>query len=878
MRLSEKLPLITAVSRWFRRPLQRRYEIRTLKVYWAIKNSLGKLRFYGYRSIFGTRWFFEKQSQSASIIRVIIKTVSSQFLFALVIIISLELIQRNLPLNLEYYFNEAGARYARMANRILREGSYSTLLTTYAQIAGILLGLYFAGISAVLSTAYANVPDNVREKLINEKFGNVYIKVVALFGGIALILLITIILGYEPGVLNIVFVSVLGLVALLGFVNLGLRTFVFFNPTALSKDLYPEIIRWIKAATPKGFRFKDVSFQNYYRIRAEEYIDTIINIIELACPKKYLKGKPLNELSGNILAVMAAYTLWKNQIPGNSYWFRRKLQFPNWLTAGHSEVEIAVKTGTAIKGKEIPDLSWFEEITKKGIVKINAAHLENNDLLNVADLYNNLCSYYRFITSNYGCRETQSIWVSLNPKNIFLRKARPQEYETGESQKAELMNKLGCIDTYWAGFLNIILGFFDSIRREEIAEFHKTINDINWENEKAIYLTNVPREVLTELESLQNLINNELKIERSISTAPWYQRQLALRGLTKYLDSGLNTLVKTLEENLIPDCEYYIENEEPFLASHSIQSGLEACAKLQSHLKETKAIIENVMRLKKVEDYIFWPTLDLSNYENRIKRARELLVIKLAQSAEGFYDIDYNPDFPDYFGQIYCYIAQECYETMASGNEKIFEIIFPPYFNLCLTASEKLRQSLTYVTAEDRFGFMVQPLQDLISLSGYAMIYSDLYNKGFNRITRALWEKYFAGHGDLEKIIGLLHYIITHPFVSFRLYARGIQRTAWEQDFSNKLKSAGIEYLSYEDMLLIEPRTDIYVTPLIRAVVKQSGHLRLFDPRVVFGGLFLKSYFDKAGKELTWEFDSFLKAFSEESRSNPDRSVPPDSD
>ena len=875
MRFSEKLPLRTILVRWFRKPLQRHYEIKTFRVYWVIKTVTGKARSFVSELIFKTRGYYGKQRQSIRVIRDIIKPVIRQVMLGLAIIIVLELIQKNLSSNLQYITNEISATYVGIIKNVLSRESDSTLLLTYAQISGILLGLYFAGISVVLSTAYANAPDNVRDKLIKEKFGNFYIKIVAVFGGLSLILLITQLHGVEPGRLSILFVSLLGLIALLGFVNLGLRVFGFFNPINLAKDLSREIFRWIKAASPKGFRFEDLSFQDRYRIRAEESLDTYINLIHLACLKTHLRGKPLSDLGGDILRVLAYYSCFKNRIPGESLWFRRKLKFPDWLTASYAEIDIAVQTSTAIRGKEIPDNFWFENTIKEGIGKVNNALLETGEFKYSAELYNKLNSYFRLIANNYAYKETLYIWESLNPKYSLLKNVRTREPSASNRRNAELLNALGCVDTYWTGLISILLGFYDSIRREEITELPKTISRIDWNEEKTVYLTNVPKEVLHELESLKVLIKNEILIEGEVITAPWYQEQLALRGFIKYMDGGLNNIAEIIENGLILDCEYYIEKEEPFLASHLIRLGLEACAKFRSHLEEAKSTVAALMQLKKVEDLIPWPVFELSNYDKRIIEARELLVTKLAQSTPSLFDTDLGPDFPDFFGQNYCYLAQECYDAMASRNEKLFKNIFPTFFALCLNASEKLREILTHLQDEDRFGFMVQPLQDLICLSGYSMIYSDLYNMGFFQITRKLWEKYITDFPDQEKLIDLLHYLITHPFVSFHIYARGILRTAWEQDLSRKFKNAGIEYDRYTEMFIAEPRSDINITPMIRAVAKRST-LRLFDPRIVFGALFLKSYFDKQEKKLDWEFDGFLKAIEEETKHNSEPLAPPE--
>src|SRR5262249_39713335 len=63
---------------------------------------------------------------------------------------------------------------------------YFTLVTGLLGVSGIFLGLYFTAVSVVASTVYARVPDSVREILMEEKVGNLYISEVATLASVTI--------------------------------------------------------------------------------------------------------------------------------------------------------------------------------------------------------------------------------------------------------------------------------------------------------------------------------------------------------------------------------------------------------------------------------------------------------------------------------------------------------------------------------------------------------------------------------------------------------------------------------------------------------------------------------------------------------------------
>jgi hypothetical protein len=132
-----------------------------------------------------------------------------------------------------------------------RPDTYATLLGTIAQVTGVFLGLYFTAVSAVASAAYAKVPNTVRALVVEEKVGNVYIRLVAFEAALATFLLAAHTLGIFLGYLNLVLVSVGAVFSIFAFVFLGFRTFYFFDPTQLVGYVERDFRRAVISVTPQ---------------------------------------------------------------------------------------------------------------------------------------------------------------------------------------------------------------------------------------------------------------------------------------------------------------------------------------------------------------------------------------------------------------------------------------------------------------------------------------------------------------------------------------------------------------------------------------------------------------------------------------------------
>lgn len=308
------------LPRWVANRWLREYEWQFSPRYWRLRSVWRNLlRALTIRRYSIGRWQTE-QTASVSVLRTMAVLVIGQVALAIAAILLLETLDRwllpwiGLPQLVESLLSRIGLTPQ------LNPSIFSSYLGVILQVAAVLLGLYFAAISAVAAAIYSRTPGDVRSLLVAERIGNFYTRLVAFTGAIASILLLLLSFGVTPGILSVAVITVLIVVTLLAFVDLGRNTFNFFDPTELGKNLFRELSLWIESATNRGFAWQNRDFQSFYQQRAEAILETLCQIVNLANRPEYqhLQGKSLTGLLLLLLRMMQIYAREKPHIPSTA--------------------------------------------------------------------------------------------------------------------------------------------------------------------------------------------------------------------------------------------------------------------------------------------------------------------------------------------------------------------------------------------------------------------------------------------------------------------------------------------------------------------------------------------------------------------------------
>jgi hypothetical protein len=292
---------------------------------------------------------------------------------------------------------------------------YASLFAAFAQIAGAFLALYFTAVSVVVSTAYARVQGDVRSIVLRDKVSNAYVSLVAMLGAASTILLAALALGRLPSVSNLIFVMFLGVASFYSFVQLGSRVFHFFDPTRLIGYLTSDLVRWVRSATPRGYRWLDELFQTRYQRQADAVLTTYRNIVLMANREEHLQSDALVDLAQHAFSLLGFYGQEKSSIPSDSWWFRRTHRHKSWLTTSDMDTSMALHTATTLLPETIPDLMWFESEIKETVAYTLEKLLGRKDLHGVYALSNAAQRTLYNLAGNFAVDEALHLFRTLAP-------------------------------------------------------------------------------------------------------------------------------------------------------------------------------------------------------------------------------------------------------------------------------------------------------------------------------------------------------------------------------------------------------------------------------------------------------------------------------
>ena len=143
--------------------------------------------------------------------------------------------------------------------------------------------------------------------MITDKLGNQYIKLVALFGAVATLLLAAQSLGIPFGLLNLAVVTILGVATILSFVILGRRAFEFFDPGSLVNQLGSELVGWIDRAGRLRHFGRQHSFQAHYQKQAAGLLDSYEGVVRMAVQDEVSRRNTLAYLARQALGILSYY-------------------------------------------------------------------------------------------------------------------------------------------------------------------------------------------------------------------------------------------------------------------------------------------------------------------------------------------------------------------------------------------------------------------------------------------------------------------------------------------------------------------------------------------------------------------------------------------
>lgn len=785
--------------------------------FWQIRHYALSSRFYVNRFFFSTAERRERIKEDFTIASSLFGGVVTSIVVSLFFVLFFSLADYALGRFFFTRFNISSVPIiSAILSRISPDGtSYVALFSVIASIAGVFLGLYFTAISGVVS-AYAKFPDNIRNLLLREKVGNFYIRLLSLTTILSVFLIGYKVFWNNPGIVLSLAVLLLGCFSIFCFTLLGVRAFFFFDPSSFGDVLFQDLHKYIKLATVNGYKFADPNFQAHYQKIASEKLRILKVLIDICVKEKHLQETSLLLVLIKTVNILEYYEEEKAHIPSDSRWFNRTPVHKDWFLTDPSALLLAIQTHSFIQPEMVPNAYWFEDRVWELILYSVDKMIADGNAELVSDFLNAIYRYFE----KMGCDlEIKKCEETLNKLNPILMKYFTATKTVEESYSDD---QLSILEVWSVARMSAPLGFYRFCREMDVKSVTADISAIDWCDKTDLYKHKAPAALLPRLEYIQDRLRIERAIEGNTISPHWYIQQLAISRYFDLSKESIDTLLDSLDKFFISESEAFIQNKLFLLAALLSKRGLETCSKMRANLPYLEKALTELDKSALVIKEIPCLKIDWEIVRNRIDKAHNKLVEIQAKCLPALSLLKKQKTRPDVFGQTYNTVCQEAYYALAENKKDMFVALFPLLFVGALMAFENLREDLKDREVEVLISIASEPLLDILNLSGYAKVYSALYEqKEIWDVCISVWNNYLKDRQDkkelLKKFVGLQEF----RKGQFKIFPRDYLRTNWETMLGAKLQEKNVidDRLGFSS----EPwgRKDIdHKSPFIRALCR----------------------------------------------------------
>lgn len=721
-----------------------------------------------------------------------------------------------------------------------------TLLSAIASVSGVFLGLYFTAVSGIASASLLGATQNIRRYFLATPIGKQYVRTIALTGVISIFYLLAKSFGHPIHPVGLVFLSLAGAYIIIRFWSVGSEVFYSLEPTSALPLITKDIFDLLKGVTPPGFKWNKSMLQNHQRRLASDNFELANDLIDFGVKKIKLSNEQLHIALRYLGGLLSLYPQYKKKIPTNSFWFKTKNQYDSWALADSTQIAVALNTGTSLQPKTIKNFTWFEEETLDMSVKIFEFYTNEK----------NVASVFRGLEIFVGIAEVYASEFDEEGLKLLLQKMEKvtvmvELEKIPDPKNVRYKEQMAFIDSQGRLAIGAVLGLAKYLDTASAESLSATISNIKWYSDKDIYLTGLPSAVLSRLESIASDLKAEMLIEGRQISPDWYIRTLCVQ---KYLFAllGYFKYLKTLHSSYFePKLEKLLTEDQLGLAVQLVRCWIEFTNKYNLLVKLIAKHIEDCAPHHQVKD-LSWIEFDTSE-EYKTARDREKEVTdKMIRLLPRLMTMPTENDMPDYFGQALTEGVQACYEACENNDPVRLKVIFPIVFVASLSAFDMTRVRVqNWSEEQSKIIYSTEPLINLYELSGFAKLYSELYqNPELWNVVQAAWDTYLGGIDAVQEITRIA-VITNYRRGLFMIMPQANLRTNWQMRFSHKMREQGLAVFpdsrSYD---YVNGREDpAHASAIIRVVTRSSG-LSLSTGQTVFFVTYLSQHPGATGIDL----------------------------
>jgi hypothetical protein len=219
-----------------------------------------------------------------------------------------------------------------------------------------------------------------------------------------------------------------------------------------------------------------------------------------------------------------------------------------------------------------------------------------------------------------------------------------------------------------------------------------------------------------------------------------------------------------------------------------------------------------------------WP--DASLPDDAPSALEEKLLLKLGEVAARLEGNPHDGSRPDLFGQAYRQLFDATFHAVLNGRNDLARRLFPVAITTADRARGRLVDDLAGERWRERAIFGTEPLVDMMELSGYALLMSELDPTGLWPDVRALWDRIFAAETAPALAQQLASVLALHENL-FAVTSGGVGRTNRQMELGRVFAERGIGTNNHywEADVRTEHESPIVATFARRDLIGISGDL-----------------------------------------------------
>lgn len=659
--------------------------------------------------------------------------------------------------------------------------SLITMFSIAAQVAGVLLGLYFATFGIIMSGAYAEIEESVRNLLISERVSNAYVRWLVSLLVTSILLLGFASAGIAPGLLNLLQVVVLAILASSGFVSLAKWLYRLFSPIPLVSFLIRRLHRAARQVSIGHLGSMNYAFQSYHQRQAQQDLGLLSSITSHVASQGLTASSGLAYLGRQALAAFVLYSEIKGKIPVQSNWFRRKPVQKPWATADYHEIRLSVEAGRHLAPQLVPDYVWFESQLADVIGTCLDHMIRLGCFSEAAALY---------ASCAYAVKDVAGA-LSVGEGVLLISRLRSSISQLIDSPRAGATDeeawKLEILGSHTLLMANLLLGLADSITAQTGVEIEMLSEPRAWASAKHLLVSGLPPAAIRDLWDLHEKLSFEKQVERHIETPPWYVRMLLGRTLTYHVGNALHEVSAAIADDQIGCLERVVASGDHLAACHFAQGVLQTLSKAEGCISRSREPTDHLAASCGTSEALpDWEELETARRNHEI-RALQLL----GQAASQLQPQVSDSLFPDYIGQAYSYLVHHSYSAVLALDGARFELLFPLVMALLDKMVLQIRQQIAAGLVPEIA--VLDPITDAMDVSGYATLMASAYPVEFlEKAVGSQWEPVLADPDRLDQITEWILPALRVEDSPFQATPRNLHRVQWRLDIAKKLREDGV--------------------------------------------------------------------------------------